>query len=136
MAKIIGIGGLFLNFEGDKELLHNWYHEVMGFEMTDYGSGFLDGRQMMLLSFKRDFENAPLINFRVEDIEAISDKLKEENLDVKDIAEYDYGKFMQFIDPFGNLIELWEPYEEPYLNMVRGEIEGYLKKNSVDKAEE
>jgi hypothetical protein len=41
---------------------------------------------------------------------------------------------MQFVDPFGNLIELWEPYEEVYLKMVKQEIEGYLKKTS-DKEE-
>jgi predicted enzyme related to lactoylglutathione lyase len=130
MAGITGVGGIFLNFEGDKDLLHNWYHTTLGLDMTDYGTGFLEGRQMMLVSFKSEHENAPIINFRVEDIEAISENLNELGLDVKQIDEYEYGKFMQFIDPFGNLIELWEPYEEPYLNMVRQEIEGYLKKTS------
>lgn len=136
MTGITGIGGIFLNFAGDKDTLHRWYHKTLGLDMTDYGTGFLEGRQMMLVSFKRDSEDAPIINFRVDDLEAFSNKLKSQDVDVKQIDEFEYGKFMQFVDPFGNLIELWEPYEEVYLKMVKQEIEGYLKKTSDNEAEE
>lgn len=136
MAGIIGIGGIFLDFVGDKDMLHEWYHKTLGLDMTDYGTGFLEGRQMMLVSFKRDSDAAPIINFRVDDLQTFSDNLKNQGVDVKQIDEYEYGKFMQFVDPFGNLIELWEPYEETYLKMVKQEIEGYLKKTYDNDAKE
>lgn len=136
MSKIIGVGGIFLDFRGEKDVLHSWYSRVLGMDMTDYGTGFLEGNQMMLVSFKRDSDASPIINFRVEGIEGISDKLKDESLDVKEIIEYEYGKFMHFIDPFGNLIELWEPYEEPYLKMVKQEIDNYLEKKSKESSDD
>lgn len=128
MAKAIGIGGLFLHFEGEKEALHQWYAENLELEMSAYGSGFLAGEQMMLLSFKRDFENAPLINFRVDDLAAIMERFKGMGLETDGITAYAYGKFAHFTDPFGNFIELWEPDEEEYRAMVNKEIESYRLK--------
>jgi len=128
VGKVIGVGEIFLDFKGDKDALHKWYHEILGLDMTDYGTGFLEGRQLMLVSFKRDFENAAIINFRVDDIFAVVERLKQHDIAVKGIDDYDYGKFTQFTDPFGNLIELWEAKEDEYLKMVKAEIEGYKEK--------
>jgi predicted enzyme related to lactoylglutathione lyase len=33
------------------------------------------------------------------------------------IATYDYGKFVRFIDPEGNKIELWEPVDSVLTKM-------------------
>ena len=126
MAKVTGIGGLFLDFKGEKEELHRFYKEYLGLDMSEYGSGFIEGEQMMLLSFKREGENGPLINFRVDDLDEIIKTLRESGLATDEIAVYDYGKFAHFIDPFGNNIELWEPNAENYKEMVRKEIEKYL----------
>lgn len=52
MVKIVGVGGLFLEFKGEKDALHRFYNEVLGMDMSEYGSGFTEGEQMMLLSFK------------------------------------------------------------------------------------
>lgn len=125
MGKIIGVGGIFLNFKGEKDALHKWYNEILGLDMTDYGTGFLEGKQLMLVSFKSDFENAAIINFRVDDIGAVVEKLKGHDIEVKEISDFDYGRFTQFVDPFGNFIELWEAKEEAYIKMVKGEIEAY-----------
>jgi len=130
MGKVIGVGGLFLDFKGEKDALHKWYNEILGLDMTDYGTGFLEGKQLMLVSFKRDFENAAIINFRVDDIVAVVEKLRFHDIEVKDISEFEYGKFTHFVDPFGNLIELWEAKEEVYFKMVKGEIEAYRARGS------
>lgn len=94
--------------------------------MTDYGAGFILGEQMMLLSFKRESDEMPLINFRVDNIEEIMQELKEIGLVTDEIRDYEYGRFAHFTDPFGNDIELWEPNEKKYREMVRGEINRYL----------
>lgn len=128
MAKIVGVGGLFLEFKGEKDALHRFYNEVLGMDMSEYGSGFTEGEQMMLLSFKREGENVPLINFRVDDLTALMEILRKNHLETDEISLYDYGKFAHFTDPFGNYIELWEPEPEKYKEMVRKEIKAYLEK--------
>ncbi|MFH5836273.1 VOC family protein [Proteiniclasticum sp. C24MP] len=128
MAKVIGVGGLFLEFKGEKEALHRFYKEILGMDMSAYGSGFTEGEQLMLLSFKREGEKMPLINFRVDDLTKLMEILKQKDLETDEIAVYDYGKFAHFTDPFGNYIELWEPEPYKYKEMVRKEREAYLEK--------
>ena len=54
---------------------------------------------------KKDF----MINYRVNNIEGMVTKLKENGVTVLDtIATYDYGKFVHIMDAEGNKIELWE----------------------------
>lgn len=125
MAKAIGVGGLFLNFNGEKDALHSFYQRYLGLDMSEYGSGFIQGEQMMLLSFKRESEEMPLINFRVDHLEEIMNELRGIGLVTDEIADYEYGRFAHFTDPFGNYIELWEPHEENYREMVQAEIEKY-----------
>ena len=51
-----------------------------------------------------------MINYRVENIEALVKELKAAGVNVlDDIESYDYGKFVHIMDPEGNKIELWEP---------------------------
>lgn len=50
-----------------------------------------------------------MINYRVQDIEGLVNKLKEKGVTIPDgIDAYDYGKFVHILDPEGNKIELWE----------------------------
>jgi lactoylglutathione lyase len=54
-----------------------------------------------------------MINYRVENLVALVDELKKNNVTIVDeIAEYDYGKFVHILDPEGNIIELWEPKDK------------------------
>jgi predicted enzyme related to lactoylglutathione lyase len=54
-----------------------------------------------------------MINYTVQNIEALVNKLKENGVPVlDDIATYDYGKFVHIMDPEGNKIELWEPVKQ------------------------
>jgi uncharacterized glyoxalase superfamily protein PhnB len=130
MAKAVGIGGVFLHFKGDEKEVMDWYEKNLGFDMTPYGTGFIEGTQYVLLSFKRGEEStSPYLNIRVDDIDTIMSDLKKQGIEViSETQEYPYGKFSQFKDPFGNSIELWEVYEEEYVKMVKKEIADYKKK--------
>jgi len=51
-----------------------------------------------------------MINYLVEDLDALLELLKEEGVEIDPHREdYDYGQFAWIMDPEGNRIELWEP---------------------------
>ena len=51
-----------------------------------------------------------MINYRVENLEALVEELKKEGVTVLDKVEtFEYGKFVHILDVEGNKIELWEP---------------------------
>ena len=53
-----------------------------------------------------------MINYRVENLEALVEELRKENVTILDqIETYDYGKFVHILDLEGNKIELWEPVD-------------------------
>ncbi len=136
MAKAVGIGGIFLHFKGDEKELFKWYEANLGLDMSPYGTGFIEGEQLVLLSFKRTNTEGVYINFRVDDINALIIKFKSQGLKIiKDIENFDYGKFAQIEDPFGNPIELWEPNVDIYKKMVKREIAEYKEKMEIKKFE-
>jgi predicted enzyme related to lactoylglutathione lyase len=50
-----------------------------------------------------------MINYRVENIEALVEQLKTEGVTIEDnIEDSEYGKFVHIMDLEGNKIELWE----------------------------
>jgi predicted enzyme related to lactoylglutathione lyase len=50
-----------------------------------------------------------MINYRVENLEALVAELKSEGVQIlDDIAVYDYGKFVHILDNEGNKVELWQ----------------------------
>jgi lactoylglutathione lyase len=54
-----------------------------------------------------------MINYRVQEIEALVKKLKSIGVTIIDkISAYPYGKFVHILDPERNIIELWEPKED------------------------
>jgi predicted enzyme related to lactoylglutathione lyase len=127
MSKAIGIGGVFVHLKGDSKELFDWYEKHLGLDFSAYGTGFLDGFQLVTITFKRDDnKNMPYLNFRVDDIEGIIGKLKRDHVQIlTDVTEYPYGKFATFKDPFGNPIELWEADRDAYIKLVKSEIEKY-----------
>ena len=53
-----------------------------------------------------------MINYRVQEIEALVKKLKSIGVTIIDeISTYPYGKFVHILDPERNVMELWEPKE-------------------------
>ncbi|MBS7253889.1 VOC family protein [Flavobacterium branchiicola] len=121
--KVTGVGGIFFFSENPKET-REWYAKNLGFEVNDWGSTFEsrnsdnpDAKEVLQWSpFKKDdayfspSKKEFMINYRVQNIEGLISKLKENGVTVlDDIVTYDYGKFAHIMDADGNKIELWEP---------------------------
>lgn len=124
--KVVGIGGIFF-FTANPEQTNQWYNENLGIPTSAYGTSFesrnLDNpaeiNTTQWCPFKEGSDYfAPstkefMINYRVQHIEALVNKLVANGVKVLDeIATYDYGKFVHILDPEGNKIELWEPVYE------------------------
>jgi predicted enzyme related to lactoylglutathione lyase len=123
MKKVTGIGGVFFKSD-DPKAINEWYAKNLGLVTSAYGTTF-EWRQAddpskegstSWCAFPQDTKyfnpsaKPFMINYRVEDLAALVDELKKENVTIVDeIAEYDYGKFVHILDPEGNIIELWEP---------------------------
>ena len=124
--KVTGIGGVFFFSDNPKET-KAWYAKNLGFDINDWGSCSFESRNLnnpeeinslQWSPFKKGDEYfAPskkefMINYRVQNIEALVHKLKENGVTILDsIVTYDYGKFIHIMDAEGNKIELWEPME-------------------------
>lgn len=124
--KVTGIGGIFFFSDNPKET-KEWYAKNLGLEVNDWGSTFHfrdvnrpdEIGSLQWTPFKKGSEYfAPskkefMINYRVQNIEGLVNKLKENGVTIlDDIASYDYGKFVHIMDTEGNKIELWEPRGE------------------------
>lgn len=125
MAKITGIGGVFLNLKVDLNKLLNWYKEKLSLDITEYGVNFLEPSVFTLITFESSGDKA-ILNFTVDNLEEFIAELKQKDVEViQEIKEYEYGKFAQIRDLYGYIIEFWEPYKEEYIEMVNKEIEDY-----------
>ena len=122
--KVTGIGGIFF-FSDNPQEMKDWYTKNLGIEINEWGSASFESRDVnrpdeinslqwnpfkkgddYFSPSKKDF----MINYRVQNIEGLVDKLKENGVTILDsIAIYDYGKFVHILDTEGNKIELWEP---------------------------
>ena len=123
MKKVTGIGGIFFKCKDPKQTME-WYKTHLGIETTPYGAKFEwyqaeDSTKKASTAWSpfsettKYFEPSTkdfMINYRVENIEALVEELKKEGVTVVDkIETYDYGKFVHIIDNEGNKVELWEP---------------------------
>jgi predicted enzyme related to lactoylglutathione lyase len=121
--KVVGIGGIFF-FSDSPEAMKEWYAKNLGLEINDWGATFESRNanrpdeinSLQWSPFKKGDEYfAPskkdfMINYRVQNIEGIVNKLKENQVTILDeITTYDYGKFVHIMDNEGNKVELWEP---------------------------
>lgn len=126
MSKITGIGGVFLNINGDAKKLLNWYHEVLGLDITEYGINFLTPNKFTLITFDNKELGKTVLNFTVDNLDDFLESLREKNVKgVHEIRVYEYGKFAQIEDILGNIIELWEPFDDNYIKMVEKEIDDF-----------
>jgi len=121
--KVTGIGGIFFFAENPKET-NEWYAKNLGIDINDWGSTFEsrsindpdEVNSLQWSTFKKGdayfkpSEKEFMINYRVQNIEGLLNKLKENGVTILDeITTYDYGKFLHIMDEEGNKIELWEP---------------------------
>jgi predicted enzyme related to lactoylglutathione lyase len=126
--KVTGIGGIFFKCK-DPNKINEWYGKNLGLKTNQYGSVFewyqgADNSKKGFLQWSPFSENTKyfepsekdfMINYRVENIEALVEELKKNGVTVLDnIESYDYGKFVHIMDPEGNKIELWEPDDLAY----------------------
>jgi predicted enzyme related to lactoylglutathione lyase len=59
-----------------------------------------------------------MINYRVENLDALVKELKQNGVTVVDTIEsFDYGKFVHILDIEGNKLELWQPNDVVYEQM-------------------
>lgn len=135
MAKITGIGGIFFKAaRADK--LKDWYQTNLGIDIGEYGANFHFGTEDNPSGFtawnifdKDSNYMAPsdaefIINFRVDNLDEFLQELKMRRVMMYGEAqEYEYGKFAWILDPYGNKIELWEPFDDKYADMIAAEKE-------------
>lgn len=125
MKKVTGIGGVFFKSK-DPQKLTAWYKTHLGLDTNSYGASFewYEGAdstkkaQTQWTPFAEDttyFQPSAkdfMINYRVENLEALVEEFKKEGVTIVDnIEAYDYGKFVHILDGEGNKIELWEPVD-------------------------
>ncbi|RKQ71242.1 putative enzyme related to lactoylglutathione lyase [Litorimonas taeanensis] len=122
MAKILGLGGIFIRCR-DVKAYRNWWSEVMGLDMSDWGTfewEDIKTSRSMFSPFSDDSdyfspsEHRVMINLQVEDVHELIERARSGGADI--IGEIDvneYGTFGWFIDPEGYKIELWEAPSAP-----------------------
>lgn len=125
MKKVTGIGGVFFKCK-DPNKVKEWYQTHLGIDVSPYGANFewrdaenpdkkgstawnpFPENTKYFAPSEKDF----MINYRVENLEALVEQFKKEGVTIVDeIETYDYGKFVHIIDLEGNKIELWEPLD-------------------------
>jgi len=126
MKKVTGIGGVFFTCKDPKKM-NEWYNKHLGIDAGQYGASFewreeADPAKKGVTQWSTFADNtkyfAPstkdfMINYRVENLEALVDQLKKEGVTIVDSIEAsDYGKFVHIMDAEGNKVELWEPAGE------------------------
>lgn len=129
--KVTGIGGIFFRTKNPQET-KEWYGKNLGLAVDNYGSPFEfrnanrpeEINYLMWSPFEEgtDYfapsEKEFMINYRVQNIEGLVKKLRENGVIIVDtITEYDYGKFVHIMDNDGNKIELWEPVDSVFTKM-------------------
>lgn len=123
MKKVTGIGGVFFKCKDPKKM-NEWYKKHLGLNTNPYGASFEwyegpDSTKKAMTQWTpfaettKYFEPSTkdfMINYRVENLEALIEQLKAEGVTIVDKMEtYDYGKFVHILDAEGNKVELWEP---------------------------
>ena len=124
MARVTGIGGVFLKCKGDSAALAAWYHKHLGLPLETWGGAILrwpddkaedKGLTVWSLADKDSqwfspSESAFMINYRVDDLGELIAQLQADGVMIVAGPEsHENGKFAWIMDPDGNKVELWEP---------------------------
>jgi len=136
MAKILGIGGVFI-YADHTDLLAGWYTTHLGFNferMAEEGTPptfyqVLESREaddaekkvhtVFAIMPARQELNQPrdqaMVNFRVDDLDVLAKQLSEDGISVEPVEIWadgqGDGKFTHIRDLEGNRIELWQHIE-------------------------
>ena len=124
MAKVTGIGGVFLKCRGDSAALAAWYQTHLGLPLETWGGAILrwpddkaedQGLTVWSLADKDSqwfspSDSAFIINYRVDDMDALLAQLRAAGIEIVGGPEsHENGKFAWIMDPDGNKVELWQP---------------------------
>lgn len=116
MEKVAGIGGVFFRADDPAALMH-WYTAHLGIDIAD-AVWRPRGGPTLFWPFKRDTdyfgrpEQQWMINFRVDDLDAMIAQLRNSGIAVETRPEEwdsEVGRFARLRDPEGNPVELWQP---------------------------
>ena len=122
MKKVTGIGGILFKCKDPKKMTA-WYEKNLGLTTNPYGATFewyeaadnTKKGQTQWTPFSETskyFETAFMINYRVDNLEALVEELKENGVTIVDAIEtVDFGKFVHILDGEGNKVQLWEPID-------------------------
>ena len=124
MKRVTGIGGIFFKAK-NPAALQAWYKNHLGVDVQDWGGTAFNwtdsegkptgGTTVWCIGADSGEQFAPsnasfMVNYRVEDLDALVAVLKTEGCNVLDEREdSEFGKFAWVIDPEGNKVELWQP---------------------------
>ena len=119
MERVTGIGGFFFRAEAPAALAA-WYLENLGIDLTPQSYDTEPWQQEAGPTVFAPFGQATeyfgrpeqmwMINFRVNDLDAMAAQLRANGIEVEVEAEtYPNGRFARLADPEGNPIQLWEP---------------------------
>ncbi len=124
MRRVTGIGGIFFQAK-DPAALRAWYQAHLGIDVQAWGGTAFSwadaegnptgGTTIWSIAGEDGDAFGPgrpsfMINYRVENVQALVEALRAEGCDVLDKVEAsEYGTFAWVIDPEGHKVELWEP---------------------------
>lgn len=124
MTRVTGIGGIFFKAR-DPESLREWYRKHLGVPLEEWGGAVFhwqtaerpepDGMTVWNIFPATTTYFAPspapfMVNFRMEDLDAVLAALREEGCAVDEKVERsEFGAFGWVMDPEGNRVELWQP---------------------------
>lgn len=124
MAKVTGIGGVFLRAKRDPKELGAWYAKNLGIKLEGFGGAILrwpddtaedKGLTVWHLAapdskWFSPSEGSFMINYRVDDMNGLLEHLRANDVAIVSGPEYhENGVFAWIMDPDGNKVELWEP---------------------------
>ena len=121
MKRVTGIGGIFFKAR-DAVALRAWYQRHLGIDVQDWGGTAFTwtdaegkptaGTTIWSIGAEQGDQFAPsaaafMINYRVADLYALVQVLREEGCNVLEkIDDSEYGKFAWVMDPEGNKFDL------------------------------
>jgi predicted enzyme related to lactoylglutathione lyase len=120
--RVTGIGGISIRAK-EPAKLREWYKAHLGIDVQVWGGAAfhwvdasgapVNGSTAWSVTHGSDFapSNASfMVNYRVADLSALLQALREEGCEVLDkVVDSEYGKFGWVMDPEGNKVELWQP---------------------------
>jgi predicted enzyme related to lactoylglutathione lyase len=117
MAKVVGVGGLFIK-TADVGAWRAWYERVLGLSLDDFGGAVFphpDIGYTLIAPFPADsdyFEPSPhsvMVNLIVDDLDGVLARAARAGVTPLSRLDSEYGRFAAVVDPAGVKVELWQP---------------------------